>query len=535
MAVTRKRERRSINGTPEKRLFLSIISDYNLQTGLCELIDNALDLWIDNDRKKTLTIDIVLDHERQLISVRDNAGGVKEDQLRLLVAPGASRNRPEQELIGIFGVGGKRAGVALGEHVEIRTRYRNGTSFQLDITNDWLLSEDWELAAFEIPDISPGTTSVDISKLRQTFDRESVELIRTHLGETYEWFISQGCSIRLNGDPIEGVAFDSWAYPPSYLPRCAEFKIKPTDRAGELAVTLEAGLITDRDPEGENYGVYIYCNHRLIVKELRVRDVGYFVTGEAGVPHPDASLCRVIVRLQGGAELMPWNSSKSGISYSHPAFARIRPQLINLVSYFSSLSRRLKTQWDTEVYPYVTGEMTRIDPDEAASARKLVLPKLPRTRRLPRIDELKDHNKKLLDEQPWTLGLVEAMGLVDVITRQKAETKNRAALILLDSNFEIGLKEFIVNRPDLFPPNKYKNNSITSLFMSGRSAVISEVQKHVIFPKKLLGKVQHYYGLRNSLIHERATHQITDYQVNDYRKVIERVLKQLFSLRFPTL
>lgn len=535
MAVTRKRERRPIDGTPEKRLFLSIISDYNLQTGLCELVDNALDLWMENERKTKLTIDIVLDHERQLIAVRDNAGGVREDQLRLLVAPGATRNQPDQELIGIFGVGGKRAGVALGEHVEIRTRYKKEASFQLDITNDWLLSEDWELAAFEIPDISPGTTSVDIARLRQTFDEEDVEHIRTHIGETYEWFISEGCTIRLNGDRIEGVAFDSWAYPPSYRPRRAEFSITPTDRAGELAVTIEAGLITDRDPEADNYGVYIYCNHRLIVKELRVRDVGYFVTGEAGSPHHDASLCRVIVRLQGGAELMPWNSSKSGVSYSHPAFLRIRPQMIALVSYFSSLSRRLKTQWDTEVFPYDSGEMEPIDPEEAASARKLVLPKLPRTRRLPRIDELKNRNKKLIDDQPWTLGLVEAMGLVDVITRQKAETKNRAALILLDSNFEIGLKEFIVNRPDLFPPNKFKNNSITSLFQAGRNAVIAEVQKHVTFPPNLLTKVQHYYGLRNSLIHERATHQITDYQVNDYRKVIEKVLRLLFDLRFPSL
>jgi hypothetical protein len=59
-------------------------------------------------------------------------------------------------------------------------------------------------------------------------------------------------------------------------------------------VRMTAGLIRDQDPELENYGVYFSCNRRLIVKELRVRDVGYFVPGEAGVPHPDASLCRVL-------------------------------------------------------------------------------------------------------------------------------------------------------------------------------------------------------------------------------------------------
>ena len=29
------------------------------------------------------------------------------------------------------------------------------------------------------------------------------------------------------------------------------------------------GLIRDRDPEAENYGVYFYCNNRLVVKEWR--------------------------------------------------------------------------------------------------------------------------------------------------------------------------------------------------------------------------------------------------------------------------
>lgn len=531
--VDRKREYKPIDGTPEKRLFLSIISDYNLQTGLCELVDNALDIWMENDRKSNLTIEIVLDHERQLISVQDNAGGVRDGQLRLLVAPGASRTQTDQELIGIFGVGGKRAGVALGEHVEIKTRFKREKSFQLDITNDWLMSEEWELTAFEIPDIAPGTTIVDISKLRQSFTEEDVEQIHKHLGETYEWFLRQGCTILLNETPIKPIAFDTWAYPLGYPPRQSKFEIQPSDGAGKLKVEMEAGLIRDRDPEAENYGVYVYCNHRLIVKELKVRDVGYFVTSEAGVPHPDASLCRVIVRLQGGADLMPWNSSKSGINFTHQAFLRIRPTLISLVSYFSSLSRRLKNQWNEDVFSYPEGTMETIDPEDALSNRKLVLPKLPRTRRLPRIDVLKTRNKRALDDQPWTIGLVEAMGLLEVISRQKLETKNRVAIILLDSNFEIALKEYIVNNPALFPPGQYKNSQIAHLFQSGRTNVIKEIQKHITFPPGLLKKVNHYYTLRNSLIHERATQQITDTQVEDYRKTIEKVLGLLFKLKFP--
>jgi hypothetical protein len=267
------------------------------------------------------------------------------------------------------------------------------------------------------------------------------------------------------------------------------------------------------------------------VKELRSRDVGYLITSEAGVPHPDASLCRVVVQFQGNPELMPWNSSKSDIIPTRPAFAQIRPLVISLVSHFSKLSRRLKNNWDGDVFKYPTGNKVIIDPAEIASGKKIKLPDLPRSRNASRLVDLKTRNKTIIDRQPWTLGLIEAMGLVDLIITQKLDTKNRVALILLDSNFEIALKEFIVNRTDLFPPQKYNDAKIVTLFKA-RHEVINEVKQHVNLSKTVLGKVAHYYNLRNKLIHERATVGITDKQIDDYQRTIEHVLHKLFKLNF---
>ena len=532
VAVTHKTALTTIDGTPEKRIFLSIISDYDLRTGICELIDNALDLWIENDKKPNVTIEVTLDPNRQFIQVRVDAGGIGIDEARLLIAPGATRNGSGKPHIGIFGVGGKRAGVALGELVEIRTRHKKEKSIEVDITNEWLRDAgDWNLEICEIPDIDPSTTTVDISKVRQSFDEEDVEGIRQHLGETYSWFINEGSCLKLNGQQVEPITFDAWAYPPDYLPRQAAFRISPTSD-GSLDVTLTAGLILDRDPEAENYGVYFFCNHRLIVKELRTRDVGY-VSGEAGVPHPDASLCRVLVDLSGAAELMPWNSSKSGLNFSDAAFLQLRPRIIDFLSYYTTLSRRLKSDWEGNVFRHKTGTMERVEPTDALSTKKRILPKIPSSKRPSRIEQLKASNKTLLRDAPWTLGLVESMGLVDLISRQKLETKNRAALILLDSNFEIALKEYIVNRKDLFPAYKYTNVTLATLF-GNRTNVIKEVQAHAKFSKTLLGKVDYYYNLRNALMHQRASVLITDTQVEDYRVIIERVLKKLFGIKFPS-
>lgn len=406
MAVARKTEIGPIDGTPDKRMFWSSITDYDLKTGLCELIDNALDLWMIKNRQRPLEIKVTLDAERQLIAVHDNAGGIQHDELRLLIAPEGSRNDPDSEVIGIFGVGGKRADIALGEHVEIRTRHQKAQTYQVDITTEWLEVEGWEIPAYAIPEIAAGTTSVEISQLRKPFSQEQVDEIVAHLGETYAWFINEGCKLTVNTDDITPTAFDNWAYPAGFSPRNASFKVKLGTE--EVSVTITAGLITDRDPEQENYGFYVYCNHRLIVKELKTRDVGYFVTAEAGVPHPDASLCRAIVHVQGPAKLMPWNSSKSGINPGHPLFKRLRPTLIQLVSYFSSLSRRLKNDWDTKVTPHTSGTIEDIKAAEVAPGKRLNLPELPRVNK-PQIERFKARNKKTLKDQPWTVGLVEAM------------------------------------------------------------------------------------------------------------------------------
>lgn len=527
--VTHKTSLATIDGTPKKRLFLSIISDYNLKTGLCELIDNALDLWVSSDRRAALAINITLDPDRQFIQVSDTAGGIAADQAELLVSPGASRNNLGESLIGIFGVGGKRAAIALGEHVEIRTRYQEEKSIQIDLTSDWIEQPSWDLEIFEIPDIDAGTTRVDITKVRQSFDWDEISQIEKHLGEVYSSFINQGCNLLLNKEQVLARQFDLWAYPPEHSPREAKFSIEPVSD-NFLNVAIKGGLIRDRDPETENYGIYIYCNNRLIVKDLKSRDVGYFISSEAGVPHPDASLARVIVEYNGPAELMPWNSSKSGINFSHPAFTTIRRRIIDFITYYTQVSRRLKSDWEGNILNYDSGDIAVVDPQEALSNKRKILPKPPSTRLPTRFEILRDSNKEQLYDQPWILGLIETFGLVDVLGKQRFQTRNRASLILLDSNFEIALKEFIVHRKELFPAGKYNSAKLGNLFMY-RTEVINEVRQHVHIDDAIINKINHYYEMRNNLIHQRATANVTDDEVEDYGKIIEMIITKLFDLK----
>ena len=111
-------------------------------------------------------------------------------------------------MIGIFGVGGKRAGVALGEQVEIRTRFRNEQSLELDITKEWLEFRGLAASRLRLFQISNGVlTQVDISRLRRPFISTDIGAIRAHFGEVYSWFIRRGCVIELNGVPVEALTF----------------------------------------------------------------------------------------------------------------------------------------------------------------------------------------------------------------------------------------------------------------------------------------------------------------------------------------
>lgn len=521
--ITQKREVGLLNGTPDKRMYWSIISDYDLKTGICELIDNAIDLWMSVKPRPSLKIELILDVERQLIQINDNAGGVREEDLRLLIAPGASRNSPEAQTIGIFGVGSKRAAVALAESILIKTRSLNSPSYQIDITKEWLETPDWDIPHFQIPDIVEGTTTIHLSSLRKSFTQDDVDQLKECLGEIYEWFLQiDDCVIEVNEEKINPKSFEIWAYPPDFEPRRVSLSVNLKNQ-GKVSVEIIAGLIIDRDPIGDNYGAYFYCNHRLVVKELKTREVGYYVTSEAGVPHPDASLCRAIIKIDGSAKLMPWNSSKSGINFSHPVFQALRPKLLELLKYYSSLSRRFKDDWEGHVFSHKEGNVVDISPSEIQLGKKLHLPELPRVQKMS-YETIKAKNKVQIQDQPWTLGLVEAVAAVDIIGRQKLETRSRIALILLDSNFEIALKEFIVHHPELS-----QNINLKKLF-EDRAKVLGHVLTKVKIDQVLVDKAKHYYAMRNKLIHERATIDITDTDIQNYRSTINTILKILFNL-----
>ena len=200
-----KTEIDKVDAIPSKRLFISIIADYGLNRSICELIDNALDIWIKHGKRNPVEININLEMNQQTISVSDNAGGVKKSDLHLIVGPGQTSNLPDGKTIGIFGVGTKRAVVALAQDIKITTRYETNKTYQLEFDDSWLKNEDWELPLYEIEDgITEGTTIVELQKLRYKLTDEAIAHLKEHLQATYARFLHNNkVIINLNQETLQ--------------------------------------------------------------------------------------------------------------------------------------------------------------------------------------------------------------------------------------------------------------------------------------------------------------------------------------------
>ncbi|HVZ47491.1 MAG TPA: ATP-binding protein [Gemmatimonadaceae bacterium] len=523
-----KVQRGTLNGTPVKRVFLSIVSDYDFATGICELLDNSIDVWWPHRKARPLTISVVLDHERQVCVVEDNAGGVTETDLVALVAPGQSTNSVIGESIGVFGVGSKRAAIALAEHITIKTRTGEPETWQIDLTKDWIEADDWDVPFYATDGLAEHSTRVELMALRTRLTEDVVADTVEHMRAVYAEFLQSGrLTIEVNGQRLTPTPFDQWAYPKGQPPQRMTREVT-VPGTGTVRVAITAGLTYDRQPDSDNYGVYFYCNGRLIVAGLKSREVGYFSTNPgAGVPHPDASLARVIVSLRGPVRLMPWTSNKAGINFSHPIFQAVRETIIPLIEHFSSLSRRLKDTWETDVFPKRKGSIVETGLTSKDTPRAH-LPSLPAVHRQSGAS-LVARNRKQIEAAPWTRGLVEAIAATDVIERQRFDTGNRIALILLDSTFEIAIKEFVVHRTDLFPVKQHETAQLRELFGTRRE-IVARVAKAADINKSLVDRAEHFYGLRNKLIHERATAEPTAADIRNYRNVVQQVLQILFGL-----
>lgn len=520
--MTFKEEIDIIDATPSKRIYQSIIADYDLVTAICELIDNTLDARKTKSCKDILTVYIEIDTEQQSIVIEDNACGVNKDELRKLISPGETSSDGVEGVIGIFGVGSKRAVVALAQDIKITTRCEDKTTYRLEYDDEWLQSDDWDLLFYEVPDINENTTIIELSKLRFRIEDSDVEVLREEIGAIYAHFIKDGdAHIILNNKHVEGYFFDQWAFPPEFTPTKFIWELVDFKSTKKIDFTITSGLTYEGGSIAGNYGVFIYCNKRLIAPALKTPEVGF-----PGTPHPSFSLARVIVNLSSSPDLMPWLSNKRGISYNHPTFRTIRADIIEALKHAVTFSRILKENAITKVEPFKEGTILEKKMGITERIKSSKLPPVPKTRRNYK-DDVISLNKLLGVQKPWTKGLYESLIAEELIFKQKQlSQKNRISLIILDSAVEIGCKEYLSKET----PNSINEDKLSKL---NRIDLQKEVEKTILTGDDIWLRFKHYYYDRCYLIHKRASGGISDSDILQLRNDVKTFFEAAFGIRFP--
>ena len=512
-----------LNATPEKRVFLSIIPEYSLERSICELIDNAIDLWA-KTKRADLAVKILVDEQQQAISIEDNAGGIEESKLDHVVSPGKTTNDIHDEVIGYFGVGSKRAVVALSQDIEIHSRFEHETPYVVRLDEHWITNDpSWSIPYYESSkNLDPYTTLIELHRLRTKVTAVDIADLKTHLREVYAKFLDRGAVIQVNGEKLTAINFDDqWSYPPELHPTRFSSTIPIADRQVELE--LFSGLIDHPGDPDKSYGVFFYCNNRLIARALTDFSVG-FSPGMIGNPHYNISLVRTIVRLKGQSGDMPWNSSKSGIDTKHPVFRAIQQGIIDATKRYAQISRSLQGKWDADVFPHKTGRLQEATLPSIEGIPKSYLPTPPASK--PRWHQkVAAINTPIVDKKPWGVGLLESVIAADTISKMPLTQRNRISLIILDSTVEIAYKEYLVNEKKI---GMARFNAIAQ----NRSDVQKEVAKHLKLSVATLKKIDYYYKLRCNLIHQQATPAISDSEISAYRGLVEKLLRRMFGLEF---
>lgn len=508
----------NIDATPDKKILIAVSKDIDLGKGISEMIDNSIDKFILNE-KSSLLISILMDEEEQTIRYEDNAGGIEEENLNMIIQPGGTERTNEEETIGIFGIGSKRALIALSHYSETISRYPKENTFKIVVDDVWLENDSWEIPKYKVDNIKEGKTKFELKDLKFEFDENTINELKKILGKIYYFYISDwNVKIKVNGTIIKPNIFHEWAYPPDRHPRKYIFEL--TGRSDDsVQCEILVGLRLEGSIIGE-YGFDLYCNDRLIVKHVKDYRLG-FKKGALGSSHPTIARFYGIIKLNGKNKDMPWNSTKSDIDTLNPIYPKLEDLIEKFAKPYVQLSRRLSSSAEDEILPYNNGEIEEIN----LSKRKEDdddFPDLP-PGRITYINRATRENAEVLRNSPWTRGLLENILAVDLILKSSLQNKNRYSLILLDSCLEIGFKEYIVN------VLHFKLSQSERKF---RKDLISSMKDNTEFDDAVWTSINYFHKLRNSLYHETATLDVIEKDIENFLELVCEVLGDLFGLSF---
>ena len=326
---------------PTKQFFVSMLTrDISLADAILDLVDNCLDGALrfaengDVDYSQHF-VKITLDHD--FFSIEDNCGGIPRDiaknyAFKMGREPDDDRDS-ENETIGMYGVGMKRAIFKMGREAKVRTLYGDD-AFEVPITSDWLDNKDWDplpmIDADAATQLAEPGTHIRVSSLYQGVSRHFTNdafknELRTAISEHFTMFLQRGLRISVNEAPVEAVHVEVLVSDQADGPAPYVFQ-KAIDG---VTVSITVGLNTgrgfapdeddspefERDRSAATAGWTVFCNDRAVIVGDKSRLTGW---GD-GIPlyHYQFSIITGIIEFRSKhADQLPITTTKRALDTS---------------------------------------------------------------------------------------------------------------------------------------------------------------------------------------------------------------------------
>lgn len=191
---------------PKKRVLRSIARDLNLTMAVMELIDNSIDAWKRNNTGNKLVVNIKInkaDDAPSIFEYADNSGGVKINNISQLFTLGDTGASEEEESIGEFGVGLKRALFSMAQAFSIESKFQGEKGFVCNVKVDSFLSDsNWKLNYTVGTSIPDGKSSIKFVNLNYEVSEKIEREIRKAIAETYSRTIANNGEVFVNNTEI---------------------------------------------------------------------------------------------------------------------------------------------------------------------------------------------------------------------------------------------------------------------------------------------------------------------------------------------
>ena len=354
----------TVNATPVKSFFVEMLTrDIDLVDTILDLLDNCVD-GILRQRKNSsdetpyqgFKAEITFDGNE--FSISDNCGGIPRDLRDYAFRMGKdSKNRdPNVPMIGVYGIGMKRAIFKIGKWCSILTQNQNDC-YEVEITPEWIADpDDWDLPLSELSASNKEDgTKIAIRELnegiatrfgdeKEDFTRELTKIVKTH----YAFILDKGFEVEINGERVEAkptkLIFDKTIKPYIYQTEVNDVKVFLS--VGFTKPIPSQEDINDEQKEkrysSEDAGWTIICNDRAVLYCDRTELTGW---GEPGVPkyHTQFIAISGIVEFKSNdASKLPTTTTKRGIDASSPLYLKVKDRMKQGMKIFTNYTNKWK-------------------------------------------------------------------------------------------------------------------------------------------------------------------------------------------------